>query len=272
MFGVESRCSSSLFTRDASGTVNTALRAGINQGWQEVEGYDLGVNYRLPEFAFGRFRVSWDTTYVKLNNIKPDDKPDIVVSVQNSFGGFPRIRSNLSLDWTLGDFGATWTTRYYSSMKESCSYDEQGGPECNMPDHVAPDTGADPTNRVSSEEPGSTCRCAGPRRGTARSPWVRTTCSTSSRRSCTRRRTRGTPTTAVSTSVASTTCATLRISRKPLLQRPFDGPGSGAVFSCAIPPDRFAPGRHPSFVGSGPPFRSGRPSMRLRRMAQAREP
>jgi iron complex outermembrane receptor protein len=150
VFAVASRCSSTLFTRDASGTVNTATRAGINQGWQEVEGYDLGVNYRLPEFSFGRFRLSWDTTYVKLNNIKPDDKPDTVVSVQNSYGGFPRIRSNLSLDWTLGDFGATWTSRYYSSMKESCSYDKKGGPECNMPDHVAPDTGADPTNRVGS--------------------------------------------------------------------------------------------------------------------------
>ncbi|MFC4820787.1 TonB-dependent receptor plug domain-containing protein [Dokdonella ginsengisoli] len=150
VFGVESRCSGALFTRDASGAVNTALRAGINQGWQEVEGYDFGVNYRLPEFAFGRFRVSWDTTYVKLNNVKPDDKPDTVVQVQNSFAGFPRIRSNLSLDWSLGDFGATWTTRYYSSMKESCSYDTEGGPECNQPDHVAPDTGADPTNRVGS--------------------------------------------------------------------------------------------------------------------------
>lgn len=150
VFGVASRCSATLFTRDANGGVNTALRAGINQGWQEVEGYDFGVNYRLPEFSFGRFRVSWDTTYVSKNNVKTDDKPDTVVSVQNSYGGFPRIRSNLSLDWSLGDFGATWTSRYYSSMKESCSYDVDGGPECNMPDHVAPDTGADPTNRLGS--------------------------------------------------------------------------------------------------------------------------
>jgi iron complex outermembrane receptor protein len=150
VFGAVSRCSSALFTRDANGGLNTANIAGINQGWQEVEGYDFGVNYRLPEFSFGRFRVSWDTTYVSLNNIKPDDKPDTAVVVQNSFGGFPRIRSNLSLDWTLGDFGATWTTRYYSSMKEACSYDKEGGPECNQPDHVAPDTGASPTNRTGS--------------------------------------------------------------------------------------------------------------------------
>ncbi|MBO9664890.1 TonB-dependent receptor [Dokdonella sp.] len=150
VFGAISRCSTSLFTRDANGGLNTAHIGGINQGWQEVEGYDFGVNYRLPEFSFGRFRVSWDTTYTSLNNLKPDDKPATAVAVQNSFAGFPRIRSNLSLDWTLGDFGATWTTRYFSSMKEVCSFDKKGGPECNMPNYSAPDTGFSPTNRVGS--------------------------------------------------------------------------------------------------------------------------
>ncbi len=150
VFGAVSRCSSALFTRDANGGLNTANVANLNQGWQEVEGYDFGVNYRLPEFSFGRFRVSLDTTYTSFNNVKPDDKPGTAVAVQNSFAAFPRIRSNLTLDWTLGDFGATWTARYYSSMKEACSYDKKGGPECNMPDHVAPDTGFSPTNRTGS--------------------------------------------------------------------------------------------------------------------------
>jgi iron complex outermembrane receptor protein len=157
VLGVASRCAPGLFTRDPTGVttggkgvVNYALRAGINQGWRETEGYDLGVNYRLPEFSFGRFALHWDTTYVSRLDVKSDNNPDTPVSPQTGYGGNFRIRSNASVDWTLGDFGATWTARYYSSIKEDCSYDKKGGPECNMPGHVAPDTGPQPTNRVGS--------------------------------------------------------------------------------------------------------------------------
>jgi iron complex outermembrane receptor protein len=157
VLGVESRCSPTLFTRDPTGVggpgkgvLNYALRAGINQGWWETEGYDLGINYRLPEFSFGRFALHWDTTYTSRLDVKTDDNPATPVSPQTSYGGNFRIRSNASVDWTLGDFGATWTTRYYSSIKENCSYDKNGGPECNIPGHIAPDTGPQPINRVGS--------------------------------------------------------------------------------------------------------------------------
>jgi iron complex outermembrane receptor protein len=145
VLGVASRCAQ--FTRDDKGRINGAIIGSVNKGWTEVQGYDLGVNYRLPEFSFGRFALHWDTTYVDYNNVKPDNKPETPVVVQNSLGGFPRIRSTASLDWTLGDFGATWTARYYSSMKSECSYDINGGPECNQPGRIAPDTGAKAFNR-----------------------------------------------------------------------------------------------------------------------------
>jgi iron complex outermembrane receptor protein len=148
--GIASRCSSSLFTRDpVTGVVNYVLYGQTNKGWVDTEGYDLGVNYRLPEFSFGRFALHWDTTYISHLDVKASDTAP-VPQVLTSWGSNFRIRSNASLDWTLGDFGATWTTRYYSSIKEKCSYDLAGGPECNMPNHVAPDTGAGvyPTRRV----------------------------------------------------------------------------------------------------------------------------
>lgn len=136
VLGVASRCS--LFTRGADGVVNYALRGSRNSGWDETEGWDFGVNYRLPEFSFGRFMLRWNTTYVDHLNSKADNDPNTPVDPFTSWGGNFRIRSNASLDWTLGDFGATWTSRYYSSIKESCSWDNTaaGGPECNMPGHV----------------------------------------------------------------------------------------------------------------------------------------
>jgi iron complex outermembrane receptor protein len=144
---IGARCGSALFTRDANGVINYALRGTVNRGWVETEGYDLGVNYRLPEFSFGRFALHWDTTYVSRLDVKAtDDAP--VVQVNNGLstvlGANFRLRSNASVDWTYGDFGATWTMRYYSSIKEACSYDD----ECSLPGHVAPDTGAAPLNRT----------------------------------------------------------------------------------------------------------------------------
>ena len=32
----------------------------------ETEGYDFGVNYRLPEFSVGKFSVNWQTTYTSM--------------------------------------------------------------------------------------------------------------------------------------------------------------------------------------------------------------
>ena len=141
--GITSRCSSSYFTRDANGVVNYFLYGLANKGWVDTEGYDFGVNYRLPEFSFGRFAIRWDTTYVAHLNVKPTDDAETIEVYTGRSSNF-RTRSNASLDWTLGDFGATWTTRYYSSITERCSF----AAECNMPDYVAPDTGARAMNRT----------------------------------------------------------------------------------------------------------------------------
>ena len=146
---IVSRCSSSIFKRAATGGVVYDFTSNINQGYTDTEGWDLGVNYRLPEFAFGRFAVHWNTTYTSHLNLKQTDDAKFETPLA-SFGGFPRVRSNASLDWSLGDFGATWTTRYFSSQKEPCSYDKKGGPECNIPNYASPSAGPglSPQNRV----------------------------------------------------------------------------------------------------------------------------
>ncbi|MGN6654941.1 MAG: TonB-dependent receptor domain-containing protein, partial [Rhodanobacter sp.] len=151
VLGAASRCASTLFQRDpATGVVTYSLRGGRNAGWVDTKGYDFGVNYRLPEFSFGRLAIHWNSTYTDYLNVKSDNEPTTIVSPNTSFGGNFRLRSNLGVDWTLGDFSASWMTRYYSSMKESCSFDNVpgGGPECNMPDYIAPDSGPVRLRRV----------------------------------------------------------------------------------------------------------------------------
>lgn len=140
ILGVASRCSGLLFKRDPStGIVTYALRGLKNSGWEQAKGWDFGVQYQFPQFSFGQFALTWNTTYVSQLNSKADNQPDTPISASNSWGGNFRIRSNAQLNWQLGPWGAGWTARYYSSMKETCVWDTgsktvpAGGPECNMP-------------------------------------------------------------------------------------------------------------------------------------------
>ena len=34
--------------------------------------------------------------------------------------GMPRWRANAGIDWSLGDFGATWSLRYYGAFRDEC--------------------------------------------------------------------------------------------------------------------------------------------------------
>ena len=160
--GIASRCT--LFRRDpTTGMVSQMNFGSQNLGWLKTQGFDFGVNYRLPEFSFGDIVVRWDTTYLTKyeNNVDPRDAenvPDPSIGEAQSGGAVFRIRSNLNVDWTYGDFGVNWGTRYFSGLRESCVYNRPtaanptvGGPECNDPTYGSPADGAFyPVRRVGS--------------------------------------------------------------------------------------------------------------------------
>jgi iron complex outermembrane receptor protein len=137
--GISERCT--LFTRDPSDFhINSLSFALTNKGRLETEGYDLGVRYRVPETSFGNFSVNWQVSYISDYRVWSNNNPETVAQPSVSFAGTFRTRSNLSLDWQMGDFGATWTARYFSGMKEGCVItDEFDEDYCNNPDYIAPD-------------------------------------------------------------------------------------------------------------------------------------
>ncbi|WP_337243913.1 TonB-dependent receptor [Luteimonas sp. gir] len=144
VYNIEAQCE--YFTRGDNGVVNNLTRFGRNAGYWEVEGYDLEVNYRLPETSVGTFGVNWATTYYSNFEIKPDSTDNTTPQAQVGFGGNFRIRSVASLNWDMGDFGASWTARYLSGVKEECYYDDA----CNLPDYVDRDGNAIPQNKTGS--------------------------------------------------------------------------------------------------------------------------
>lgn len=153
VLGIESSCNS--FTRDIVGDIGTAQGeiydatvTLVNGGYQETAGYDFNVRYRLPETSIGNFTIDWKTSYIDYWEYKRDNEAVTPVEQKNSWSvdgnAYFRTRSNLSVDWSLGDFGATWSTRYYSGLKEACAYEN----ECSDPGFTSPYTLQQPTNET----------------------------------------------------------------------------------------------------------------------------
>ncbi|MFC4528493.1 TonB-dependent receptor [Dyella halodurans] len=140
----------SRFTRSASADASTGLAVGsvnnlneslANLGTLKTEGYDIGIHYRLPETAIGTFRIASDSTYLtKYETVSgPGAIPVTPVGFMNGEDGLYRLRSNLQVDWNYKQFGASWTVRYYSGLKDSCySNDPNDLIECSSPNYTNP--------------------------------------------------------------------------------------------------------------------------------------
>ena len=149
VLGNSARCEG--VTRAADGHISALTYGLANLGSMKTEGYDLGVKYRLPELAIGQFSIDWQTSYLsKYDEAGQNSDGDNIIIGRVSEAGLFRVRSNVGVNWELGNFGATYTARYYSGMKEACSYDLGGGPDCNMADFVSPYTDAQPSRKVGS--------------------------------------------------------------------------------------------------------------------------
>ncbi|NUO72358.1 MAG: TonB-dependent receptor, partial [Frateuria sp.] len=133
-----------IFTRGANGQVYSLNRGNANLGAIETKGYDFVAHYRLPEFSFGKFAVTLDTTYLESYN-----QQSASGAPYDTYAGtwsYPRVKGNLSLDWSLGDFGATWGLRYQGAFRDAC-WDASAGIECNQPNYTSPTWGVIGANR-----------------------------------------------------------------------------------------------------------------------------
>ena len=101
-----------------TGQITTLSRGNLNLGELGTKGIDLSVGYRMPKTAWGRFGVRSESTYVDQYRIKST----AVAQFVNYAGeyGIYRVKSNLALDWDLGNWNATFANRYYSATKGRC--------------------------------------------------------------------------------------------------------------------------------------------------------
>jgi len=132
VLGNAARCEG--ITRASDGHISAMTYGLANLGEMKTEGYDLGVKYRLPELAIGQFNIDWQTSYLSSYDEQGQNgKGDNITIGRVGEAGLFRVRSNVGVNWSKGDFGVSYTARYYSGMKESCVTNRP----CTEPDHMA---------------------------------------------------------------------------------------------------------------------------------------
>jgi outer membrane receptor protein involved in Fe transport len=143
-----------LIERGGGGNVLDLRNVATNIGGTETKGADLGVNYSFPETPVGFFEAQWDTTYVNeytnlvANQTGGTDANEFVGQQLGDFA-IPRIKSNLHLNWSLGDWAANYSMRYIHHMEEDCAISVNFG-LCTDPDAVDEDGNPNPRNHLES--------------------------------------------------------------------------------------------------------------------------
>ena len=109
-----------------------------NLGRVDVKGVDFALNYRLPEFSFGRFNVGFNATYLEKYDISTAPGTD-ANTVYHYAGHFMTLRlgaggrrarvpaaacacsragaRRASVNWQLGAFDASWRMRYIGRFR-----------------------------------------------------------------------------------------------------------------------------------------------------------
>jgi iron complex outermembrane receptor protein len=114
--GVGSFCDK--IKRDSTGQISSLSRGNANLGELGTRGFDLTFAYRFPRSAYGQVGIRSESTYVDRYEIKSTATSDYI-NYAGEFG-INRVKSNLALDWNLGNWSATLASRYYSGVKVHC--------------------------------------------------------------------------------------------------------------------------------------------------------
>jgi iron complex outermembrane receptor protein len=104
--------------RNAEGTIVNLQHGNANLGSLKTDGADLSLAYRFPMTPYGRFSLRSETTYTHSFAVKSAADAD-----WEDYAGeyyYNKFKSNTSLDWSMGNWAATWTARVYSPVKDQC--------------------------------------------------------------------------------------------------------------------------------------------------------
>lgn len=119
--------------RAAVGTVKSVVTDYVNIAGREVQGLDVGFEFRAPKTRFGQATIRGDASYML--QFDTEDEPGAAKVSSIGRDGRPRFRGNLGLTWRKTAWTAGWFTTYYGPYVDTGTattkevYDALGKPE-----------------------------------------------------------------------------------------------------------------------------------------------
>ncbi|QBG35579.1 TonB-dependent receptor plug domain-containing protein [Litorilituus sediminis] len=108
-----------LRSNNGTGYIQTVIAPANNIAARNLSGFDFNANYVL-ETDIGEWRINLDTTLMDSFEVQDtSDTPfrDIVGTYDAAFGSIPEWKAAMQLDWSMGNFRATWDFNYNSDLK-----------------------------------------------------------------------------------------------------------------------------------------------------------
>ena len=117
--GINSACTA--IPRTASGQITQIQGVLQNIGGIRTSGFDVNLTLRLPPAPFGSFTVNSNNTFLTkyIDKFSTGDVDRRGTELGSPYRGWPKVKSIQSLDWSLGQLGATLVGRYISGLEES---------------------------------------------------------------------------------------------------------------------------------------------------------
>jgi iron complex outermembrane recepter protein len=111
----------------------SATNGLINLGSRDLEGYDLGFQYRLPKSRLGQFTLKGEATHYLRREDQVDDASPVLSSLRTD--GSASWRANLGASLRRGAWSAGWFSNYYGSYVDTSAattkpvWDALGNPD-----------------------------------------------------------------------------------------------------------------------------------------------
>ena len=103
--------------RAVVGEVESIIDNYINLSGRDIEGYDVGMQWRSPRTRFGTFSFNTDVTRYLRRRSQGDPESPLLNELDRN--GRVRWRGSASLSWRQGGWSAGWFTSYFHSFVDT---------------------------------------------------------------------------------------------------------------------------------------------------------
>lgn len=115
------------------GEVVSVIDDYLNLSGRDIQGYEFGVQYRVPRTRFGTFTFNGEATHYVLRRSQADENSPSLDELGRN--GRTRWRANASVSWRQGPVAAGWFTSFFGSFVDTSAattqqiYEALGKPE-----------------------------------------------------------------------------------------------------------------------------------------------